>query len=55
MVEGDKAVKRSIRAGVVGDRYAEVLDNLAEGERVVTSGAGRLRSGIRVSVEADIR
>jgi len=50
VVEENKALKRTIKVGTVGDQYAEVLDGLAEGEKVVTSGAGRLRSGIEVAV-----
>ena len=53
VVDGDKAVKRTVKTGVVGDRYAEILEGLSEGEKVVTSGAGRLRSGVRVNVQAD--
>ena len=48
VVDGDKAVKWTVNTGVVGDQYAEVLEGLSEGEKVVTSGAGRLQSGIRV-------
>ncbi len=51
VVEENKALKRTIKVGTVGDQYAEVLDGLAEGEKVVTSGAGRLRSGVQVSVQ----
>jgi len=53
IVDGDKAVKRTVKTGVVGDQYAEVLEGLSEGEKVVTSGAGRLRSGIKVRAEYD--
>ena len=53
VVDGDKAVKRTVKTGVVGDRYAEILEGLSEGEKVVTSGAGRLRSGVRVDIQAD--
>lgn len=53
VVDGDKAVKRTVKTGVVGDQYAEVLEGLSEGEKVVTSGAGRLRSGVRVNIQAD--
>jgi len=50
VVEENKALKRTIKVGTVGDQYAEVLDGLAEGEKVVTSGAGRIRSGTDVTV-----
>ena len=53
VVDGDKAVKRTVKTGVVGDQYAEVLEGLSEGEKVVISGTGRLRSGVRVNVQAD--
>ncbi len=53
IVDEDKAVKRTVKTGVVGDQYAEVLEGLSEGEKVVTSGAGRLRSGVRVNIQAD--
>ena len=55
VVDGDKAVKRTVKTGIVGDRYAEILEGLSEGEKVVTSGAGRLRSGVRVDIQADRR
>ncbi len=54
VVDKDRADKRTVKTGVIGDRYAEVLDGLKEGEKVVASGAGRLRSGIMVNVQAEI-
>ena len=33
------------------DQYAEVMDGLVEDDKVVTSGAGRLQSGMEVSVQ----
>ena len=48
VVSGDKAMKRTLKIGVIKDRYAEVLEGLKEGEKVVASGAGRLRSGAKV-------
>jgi multidrug efflux pump subunit AcrA (membrane-fusion protein) len=50
IVQGDKVIKRTIKTGKTGDQYAEVLKGLVEGERVVTSGDGRLRSGMSVIV-----
>lgn len=50
VVEGNKAFKRSVKIGTRDDQYAEVLDGLAEREKVVTSGAGRLRSGMELVV-----
>jgi RND family efflux transporter MFP subunit len=48
VVDENKALKRTVKTGAVGDQYAEILDGLKEGEKVVTSGAGRLRSGTKV-------
>ncbi len=50
VVNGYQAIKRTIKIGVVGDRYAEVLEGLNENQKVVTSGTGRLRSGTNVRV-----
>jgi len=50
IVQGDKVVKRTLKTGKTGDQYAEVIEGLAQGERVVTSGDGRLRSGMSVIV-----
>lgn len=49
----NKAVKRTVKISAVGDQYAEILDGLAEGEKVITSGAGRLRSGAEVVVSEE--
>lgn len=51
VVDGNKAVKRTVQVGVIEEQLAEVRDGLAEGEKVVTSGAGRLRSGTEVNVQ----
>lgn len=50
VVDGSKAEKKTVRTGVVGDEYAEILDDLAIGDEVVTSGTGRLRSGMQVAI-----
>jgi RND family efflux transporter MFP subunit len=50
VVEGNKAHKRTVGIGAMNDQYAEVIDGLVEDEKVVTSGAGRLRSGVEVNV-----
>ncbi len=51
LVNDGIAVKRDVATGVIGDRYTEVLKNLAAGDRVVTSGTDRLRSGVHVLVK----
>ena len=50
VVQGDKVIKRTIKTGKVDDQYAEAIEGLVQGERVVTSGDGRLRSGMSVIV-----
>jgi RND family efflux transporter MFP subunit len=51
VVDGNKAVKRIVQVGVVEEQLAEVRDGVAGGEMVVTTGAGRLRSGTEVVVK----
>jgi len=46
-----KAVKRVVAIGIAGDKYAEVLEGLNTGDIVVTSGAGRLKAGMKVIVQ----
>ena len=53
IVQGDKVIKRTVETGKTGDQYAEVIEGLVEGERVVTSGDGRLRSGMSVTVSSE--
>jgi len=50
-VEGNKAVKRTVEIGAVNDQWAEVMKGLVEDDKVVTSGSGRLRSGMDVTVQ----
>jgi RND family efflux transporter MFP subunit len=51
VVNKDKAVKRTIKTGLIQDQYAEVLDGLSEGQTIVISGAGRLRTGTKVIIK----
>ncbi|EMS77440.1 efflux RND transporter periplasmic adaptor subunit [Desulfotignum phosphitoxidans] len=51
VVEGNKAHKRTVGIGAMNDQYAEVVDGLVEDDKVVTSGTGRLRSGMDVTVQ----
>jgi HlyD family secretion protein len=37
VVEGDRAVRRTVRFGLAGDQYEEVLDGLREGDEIVLS------------------
>jgi len=50
VVRGEKAEKRNVKIGIEDDKYAEVLEGLAEGEKIVVSSAGRLRSGAKVVI-----
>ena len=51
VVEGNKAHKRTVEISAADNQYAEVTDGLVEDDKVVTSGAGRLQSGMEVSVQ----
>ena len=51
VVEGNKAHKRTVEISATDNQYAEVTDGLVEDDKVVTSGAGRLQSGMEVSVQ----
>ena len=51
VVEGNKAHKRTVEIGTMNDQFAEVSEGLVEGDKVVTSGAGRLRSGMEINVQ----
>jgi RND family efflux transporter MFP subunit len=51
VVEGNKAVKRALEIGAVNDQWAEVMKGLVEGDKVVTSGTGRLQSGMDVTAQ----
>ena len=53
VVEGNRAIKRPVKIGTSGDRYIEILDGVSEGDTVVTSGTGRLRSGVEVAIRGD--
>jgi HlyD family secretion protein len=47
-IEGDRAHKRLIAIGHRGDREAEVLSGIAEGDRVVVHPGDRLTDGAGV-------
>lgn len=50
VVEGNKVDKRTVEIGVMNDRFSEVARGLVEDDKVVISGAGRLRSGAEITV-----
>jgi membrane fusion protein (multidrug efflux system) len=47
---GGTARERSIRLGIVQERWVQVLDGVSPGERVVTAGQGSLEDGDQVIV-----
>ena len=51
VVDKNMAAKRTVKTGVTGDEYAEISDGLSAGEKVVTSGMGRLRTGTKVIIK----
>jgi len=53
VVEGDRLVARTVKTGLSNWEYAEVLEGLAGGERVVTSLEREgVRPDARVAIEA---
>ncbi|MCK5295950.1 MAG: efflux RND transporter periplasmic adaptor subunit [Alphaproteobacteria bacterium] len=51
VINKNKAFKRAVKIGATNNQYAEVLEGLTKNEKVVTSGAGKLRSGVKVNVQ----
>ena len=52
VLDGDRVRLRQVAIGPLGDTALTVTAGLKPGERVVTSGADRLRDGVRVAVKA---
>jgi len=50
VVNGDKAVRRSVTTGLSQDSVTEVVSGLREGETIVTVGQQRLRNGAPVQI-----
>ena len=50
VVNGDKAVRRDVRTGLVSDSLAEIASGVRAGETVVVGGLDGLPDGARVSV-----
>lgn len=46
---------RTVKTGLRNDNYVEILDGLSDGEQIATTNLARLRSGISVTVEKEIR
>lgn len=52
VAEGDRAVRREVKVGVVGSDRVEIAAGLAPGDRVVVRGAFNLQDGDRVKIVA---
>ena len=48
VVEGDRAIRRSVAVGDVSDQYVDVLSGVAIGEEVITRGTAELHDGDHV-------
>jgi HlyD family secretion protein len=43
VIEGDKAIKKEVVLGIIGDEYCEILSGLKEGDVVVSEETGSIR------------
>jgi len=50
VVEGDQAVLKNIKIGMIQETVAEVLEGLTQGEKVVVKGQSRLKDQAKVKV-----
>ena len=50
VIEGGRAIKRTIVTSESDDKYIEVISGLKKGEQVVTSGQLNLHNGNKVSI-----
>jgi HlyD family secretion protein len=50
VIAADRAQKRAVEIGRRGEREAEVLSGLAEGDRVVVHPGDRLEGGVRIKI-----
>ncbi len=48
VVDGDRAVRRTLEIGQMNSQAAQVLDGLAEGDRVVMHPSDRVTEGVRI-------
>jgi RND family efflux transporter MFP subunit len=51
--EADVVSFRAVTVGIEAPEYIEILDGVADGDRVVTTGAAALRDGERVLLSGD--
>jgi hypothetical protein len=48
VVQGDRAMRRSVAVGALSEDYVEIASGIVAGEEVVTRGASNLHEGDRV-------
>ena len=46
---------RTVKTGLRNDNYVEILEGLSEGEQIATTNLARLRDGVSVTIEKEIR
>lgn len=46
---------RTVRTGLRNDNYVEILEGLSDGEQIATTNLARLRDGVSVTIEKEIR
>ena len=52
VADGDRARQRTVQTGIEAPDRIEILSGVAEGERIVTIGAGALNDGDPIVVQA---
>ena len=51
MVNGNKAVKKEVTLGIMGNEYCEVISGLNEGDVVITDGINTFRHLNEIEIE----
>ncbi len=46
---------RTVKTGLRNDNYVEILEGLSDGEQIATTNLARLRNGVSVTIEKEIR
>lgn len=46
---------RTVKTGLRNDNYVEILEDLSDGEQIATTNLARLRDGVSVTIEKEIR
>jgi hypothetical protein len=53
VINGNKALARTVRKGLVKDAFVEIIEGVKAGEKVVTVGQDSLKDGSTVRLIAD--